>query len=64
MNRLIGQLTNCRSLDIEQLLEFDACTPIIISHLVTEVLLERINRVTGNHGHDIGLVVEMTSVLH
>ena len=53
-----------RSLDLELFLELDARAPIVLRHLVLEVQLQRIDTVSRDQRHDIGLIVEVTSVGH
>lgn len=57
-------LAAAHSLDRENFLEFDARSPIVLCHLVLEVLLQGIDTVSRDHRHDLVLIVEVTSEGH
>jgi len=50
------------SYDVEQLLELETALPVFLGHLVTEMRLEVVNGVTGDHRDDLRGVVEVTAV--
>ena len=52
------------SLDIKQLLELNASTPVWISHLIAEVLLEGIDRFACEQTADVAIVVEVSAIHH
>ena len=51
-------------MDIKELFELDTGTPVWISHLVTEVLLEGVDGVARDQTHDIAIVVKVSAIHH
>ena len=60
----IEYLESLSSLDIKQLLELNTCTPVWVSHLVAEVLLEGVDGFAREQTDDVAIVIEVSAIHH
>ena len=51
-------------MDIKELLELNTSTPVWVSHLVAEVLLEGVDRFAREQTDDIAIVIEVSAIHH